>query len=446
MRMLYLFVLSAAISGTVLANNVDLVTLPRRHQVQLTIYNSEDLTFVKERRYVTLKKGVNALQYSWAGTLIDPTSVEFRPLEHGDEIEILDTIFPGRKPQHLVWHIRSEYEGQAEVQVSYFTSGLTWSMDYVGVTDRAEERMDFSGYVSVVNHSGEDYEDAEVRLIVGSINLVEKIADLAQRQGIPTPMPEEEAYSQLRAKAAKESFDKAAMAMEMAAGVPLSAPKGIVKEGVSEYFMFTIEGTETIKDGWSKRMRAVNAKGLDFDIVFRMRKHQYGERPARFFIWKNNKEHELGTSPLPNGLIRVFRENGDRGLSYLGEQTVHYVPVKDMIEINLGSDDLVVYEAKKLSTKRLNFHFNKHGKVSGWDEEQEWKEIIKNHREEPIVFETRKVIAGDVEYDSEIEAGLFDYHTVEMKFTVPARDEKENTYTLVFHRGGNKKKDMVKID
>ena len=60
--------------------NVDLVTLPSRQSVQLTIYNSEDITLVKETRYITFKKGGNRLQFSWANTLIDPTSVELRPL------------------------------------------------------------------------------------------------------------------------------------------------------------------------------------------------------------------------------------------------------------------------------------------------------------------------------------------------------------------------------
>ncbi len=48
---------------------------PSATTVQLTIYNSEDLTLVRETRTVTFKKGVNPLQFSWANTLIDPTSV-----------------------------------------------------------------------------------------------------------------------------------------------------------------------------------------------------------------------------------------------------------------------------------------------------------------------------------------------------------------------------------
>ena len=53
---------------------VDLVTLPTREGTQLTIYNSEDITMVREHRLLTVKEGVNRIQFSWANTLIDPTS------------------------------------------------------------------------------------------------------------------------------------------------------------------------------------------------------------------------------------------------------------------------------------------------------------------------------------------------------------------------------------
>ena len=46
-----------------LAKNVDLSTVPKRNTVQLTIYNSEDLTLVRETRTVTFKKGNNPQQF-----------------------------------------------------------------------------------------------------------------------------------------------------------------------------------------------------------------------------------------------------------------------------------------------------------------------------------------------------------------------------------------------
>ncbi|MHC4171087.1 MAG: hypothetical protein ACYSWQ_29455 [Planctomycetota bacterium] len=39
---------------------VDLVTLPSRDTVQLTIYNSADMTLVRESRALTLKDGCNS--------------------------------------------------------------------------------------------------------------------------------------------------------------------------------------------------------------------------------------------------------------------------------------------------------------------------------------------------------------------------------------------------
>ena len=441
--------LVAAVAVPAAAKNVDLVTLPKRDTVQLTIYNSEDITLARETRYITLKKGANKLQFSWANTLIDPTSVELRPLEHADDIEVADTVFPGQKPQHLIWNIDSKFEGQVKVEVSYFTSGLTWSMDYVSVCDPDETQMKFRGYVRVFNRSGEEYENAEIRLIVGTINLVEKIAVLARRRGVPVPVSEAETGG-LRRDALAKSLGTAekAMIQAEAASRPATRAKAIVKEGLSEYFMFAVEGTETIRNGWSKRMRAVKADQVKFDIVYRMRSYQYGGRPVRFFIWRNDDEHKLGESPLPNGRVRIFRDNGKDGLSYLGEQLIRYVPIKAEIEVNLGPDDLVVYEMRKMSTERLNFHFRRSGVreyVVGWDEKTKWVDTIRNYRTKPITFELRRMWPGHVDYVSEVKTTLFDYRTIEAKFAVKARDKKQYPCTVTTHHGTNSKQSRINL-
>src|SRR5271166_5173175 len=162
------------------AENVDLSTVPNRNSVQLTIYNSEDLTLVRETRKVTFKPGANPLQFSWANTLIDPTSVEFRFLTHGEKLTVLDTTFPHAKPQVLYWNVQSEMDGEATIEITYFTSGISWSADYLCIANPAETEMGLEGFVRAYNNSGEEYEDAQVRLVVGRINLVQKIAELAR--------------------------------------------------------------------------------------------------------------------------------------------------------------------------------------------------------------------------------------------------------------------------
>src|SRR5438477_11580217 len=161
------------------ARNVDLSTVPKRDTVQLTIYNSEDLTLVRETRTVTFKKGVNPLQFSWANTLIDPTSVELRFLTNADKLDLLDTTFPHDRPQVLYWNVQSDVDGEAQIQITYFTSGITWSADYLFRAGKDESQVRLEGFVRITNNSGEEYEDAQVRLVVGTINLVEKIAQQA---------------------------------------------------------------------------------------------------------------------------------------------------------------------------------------------------------------------------------------------------------------------------
>src|SRR3990172_1372485 len=271
--------LAAVLTAGLQARNVDLSTVSARDTVQLTIYNSEDLTLVRETRKVSFKPGANPLQFSWANTLIDPTSVELRFLTDADKLDVLDTTFPHDKPQMLYWNVQSEIDGQAVIEITYFTSGISWSADYVCVANREETEMSFEGFVRVANNSGEEYEDAQIRLVVGRINLVEKIAQLAQIPMERVAEMEEKDRSDRRREVLKEAMEAPA-AMAAPAGGPgrpgPAKPKEIIKEGLSEYFIYTIEGTETIPSGWSKRMRSFQGTTVPFKIEYRYREPEYG--------------------------------------------------------------------------------------------------------------------------------------------------------------------------
>jgi hypothetical protein len=284
------------IAASTWAGNVDFSTVPKRNTLQLTIYNSEDLTLVRETRVVTFKKGVNPLEFSWANTLIDPTSVELKFLTRADKVDVLDTTFPHDKPQKLYWNVQSDMDGEATIQITYFTSGITWAADYVCIANKDETQMGFEGFVRVTNHSGEDYEDAQVRLVVGTINLVEKIAQLAQvsieeAKGLPKPD-----LAPLRSRALYDSLDASD---NKAKDGELLAEKQIIKEGLSEYFIYTVEGTETIPNGWAKRMRSFEGQTAPFKIQYRYRPQEYGEQLVRMYLLTNDKESKLGTTPLP---------------------------------------------------------------------------------------------------------------------------------------------------
>src|SRR5688572_19193972 len=232
MRKLFQYLTFAVVLGALSAQaRINVVTLPGRDTVQLTVYNSADLTLVKETRVLTFRKGLNRLEFSWANTLIDPTSVEFRALTHGDDVDVLDVSFPPRVTNTLEWRIQSDFAGEVQVEIRYFTSGISWSADYVLESQRNEKLAGLAGYVRINNNSGEDYENAQVRLVVGVIRLVDEIAKLAQ-MGRPGQLP---APASAVPAEAKLELSKRVRGLERAA---VAGQAQIAKEELSEYFLY----------------------------------------------------------------------------------------------------------------------------------------------------------------------------------------------------------------
>ena len=446
------------------ARNIDLSTIPTRDTVQLTIYNSEDLTLVRETRRITFKRGVNPLQFSWANTLIDPSSVDLRFRTRAAELDLLDTTYPHDKPQMLYWNVESELDGDAIVEITYFTSGITWSADYRCVSDLAESRMSFDGFVRITNNSGEDYAEAQIRLVVGTINLVEKVAALAQR-GILSEADASDyraGRKKLRefpARARSEMLDAAAKGMVAAEAI---TPKEIVKEGLSEYFIFTIPGTESVAHTWSKRMRLFEGQQVPFRVQYRYRPDEYDDQLVRLYLLRNDEAGGLGSTPLPDGIVRLYRENGHDGLSFLTQQTIRYVPIGQEIELNLGADPEVVHERIRLRSFRDNFWYRRSGvnvhyspdkghriqindTVAGWDDHQQWVDRIRNYRGQTIEVEIRRSFSGHVIFKSKLDPELHDFRTPQFTTSVEAGQSRDLAYELVLRQGYNRKQDNVTL-
>src|SRR4029079_17413265 len=92
------------------------------------------------------------------------------------------------------------------------------------------------------------------------------------------------------------------------------------------------------------RMRSIEAPDVPVKLQYRYRPAEYGDQLVRMYLMTNDKDAKLGATPLPDGVVRVFRDNGRGGLSYLTQQPVKYVPIGDKIELNLGPDPKVIFE------------------------------------------------------------------------------------------------------
>ena len=464
---LALFVAAASLAQ---AKNVDLSTVPARQGVQLTIYNSEDLTLVRETRKVSFKPGANPLQFSWANTLIDPTSVQLRFLTHPAKLELLDTTFPHDKPQMLYWNVQSELDGEAMIEISYFTSGISWLADYLCIANPGETEMRFEGFVRVYNNSGEEYEDAQVRLVVGKVNLVEKIAQLAQALGKNKERLLDKDEKELRFKAMEGLVKKSDESKSWADAEDLGdqreagKPKEVIKEGLSEYFIYTIEGTETIPNGWSKRLRSLEGTTVPFKVQYRYRPAEYGDQLVRMYLLTNDKDSKLGTTPLPDGVVRLFRQNGHDGLSFLVGQAIKYVPIGDKIELNLGSDPEVIFDLVKLRSWRDDLWMQVNGtsifrrvdqpgvqievnsSVAGWDDHLLYCQRVRNYTKKPIDLEIRRAFGGHAIFRSKLAAKNHDFQTVQYTAAVRPGEKADLLYEIVQRQGHNAKQNNVTIE
>ncbi|MEI6891736.1 MAG: DUF4139 domain-containing protein [Pontiella sp.] len=432
-RIIQLWALAAVTSAFA---KVDLAIIPTRDTVQLTIYNSADMTLVREQRALTLRKGMNTLQFSWENTLIDPTSLEMLPKANADQIDVLDLVYPPRVKNLGLWNVNSRISGKSPVEISYLTSGLSWRAFYMGTLSPDETQLQLQGYVRITNNSGEDYENAETRLIVGKVHMIDEIAALARREhpyGSPVPIPRSAGRPKMKAVTLMMRVGEPSYDMEL---------KKMKKQGLSEYFLYTIEGTETIPNGWSKRLPSFDTAEIPVMNLYKFDEERYGKQVRRFLSFDNDKAHKLGDTPIPGGSMRIYQSTGEEAhLSFQGQSSFKYIPVGEKVELDLGRVENVRVEPKRMKYETANHRYHHKGNLSGYDIRQNVTVEVRNTRPVPIKIEIKRTF--DSEYWTLEKSGDFgtfeqdDKHTVTFTLELPPASTKTFSYQLTTYHGDN---------
>ncbi len=419
---------------------IDLVTLPQKDTTQLTIYKSEDLTLVRETRELTFRKGLNQIQFSWANTLIDPTSLQIDMKESPQDFRVLDAVYPANSQNTIVWNIEAAKEGKARAEITFFASGLTWRADYTAIANDDETALRIEPDFTITNNSGEDFENARTRLVVGEINLVQAIAELA-RQGIiarddADGFRQRAARSMMKAQRAEERYDMAAMAPGISAEAQMNA-KEILKAAVSEYYLYSIEGEENLQTGWGKQLPNPRTDGVKIDVSYEYNPIKYGGGTVKFYKFKNDADHRIGEVPLPEGQWYVYSGDTRGGMRFQGSWQHKYVPIGEDVELNLGSDGLVIVEERQMDLTRTNFEFNDDGNVIGYDIVETREIEVRNSRPRPVPMKiTLKYGTNDWEAtDATVAFRKVDRETLEWKFDAPALDKQVIRYKFTTRTG-----------
>ncbi|MDB6130551.1 MAG: hypothetical protein JWM04_1658, partial [Verrucomicrobiales bacterium] len=319
--------------------------------------------------------------------------------------------------------------------ITYFTSGVSWAADYVAEVAPDEQSMKLNGDVKVTNKSGEDYENAQVRLVVGVIRLIEKIADLSGPKGAA-------AIDRL----ARQEYKKA-MEVEKAwddgfgggGGVGgMAQRKDVAKERLSEYYLYTVEGRDTIPSGWSKKLPSFSTTNVAFTSYYKYEKEQYGDQVNRFYNFTNNVAGNLGKEPLPDGNLYAFRLASDDGLySFQGASSFKYIPVNEMVELNLGPDSEVRIHPKLVSWEKQDLRFDNNGNVTGWTLKETWEIELQNSRAVPAVADVRRTFHGDWTVSNAAAHEQVDANKIKFLVKLDAHSSKTISYQLTTRMGTN---------
>ena len=414
---------------------IDLVTVPARDRTELTIYNSVDLTLAREERELTFTEGRNEIQFSWADTLIDPTSLHL-DLLGAPELTLMDAVYPSGTRDMVVWEVDATEDTSHTVEITYFISGLTWAANYTAVANPEETHLELQQFTTVTNRSGETFERAETRVVVGDVHLIEAIAELARR-GIevdkdiyrfavafdvaPATIPAE------RMMVAEAPMVTARMRTEAAE---------IIRAAVSEFHVLAIEGEEEIRDRYSKELPSPAISEIPFDLSYEFDTRRYGREPVKFYKFRNITDNELGKDPLPDGTWYVHAGDGRDGLRFEGKLNHDYVPIGDEAELNLGSDGMLTIEERTLSVQRRNFQFDSDGNVQSWEEDHTIVLEIRNSRDREIPLRLTHYLNPPWEFVevSDDSYDRVDQRTVRWDLDLEPMEMREIEFTVRYER------------
>ena len=164
-------------------------------------------------------------------------------------------------------------------------------------------------------------------------------------------------------------------------------------------------------------------------------------------------------------MVRVFRDNGRDGLSFLVAQPIKYIPIGDKIELNLGPDPEVIFELVKLRAWRDNIWMQldgherlpPRGRAGRADRRPAARSPAGTTTRstpsgsattsaKPIELEIRRTFAGHVTFRSRLAAKTYDYQTVQYTATVPPGQKADLLYEILQHQGRNAKQHHVTVE
>ena len=460
------WILSIIIVSVLIRNNTEAIDklstgIDDQTAVEVTVYNS-NIGLVKDLRKIKLIKGTQELKFMDVASQIIPTSVSIKSLSAPENLFVLEQnyeydllsprklldkyvgktvkiysknpytdkeeivtaeilsnnegqsifkinneitfghhgriIFPEipesliSKPT-LVWLLNSKTTSPQSVEALYLTNGINWRADYVLVLNEKDTTSNLSGWVTIDNKSGAMYRDAKLKLVAGDVHRVQ------------------DDYRRERKFRADEMVGKAA------------APQ-FKEEAFFEYHIYSLDRKATIKENQTKQINLLDAQDIPVkkEFIYRGATYYYQSRYADtissekvgvFIEINNKKENNLGM-PLPKGIVRVYKQDSDKSLQFIGEDSIDHTPKDEKIRIKLGNAFDIAATRKQMSWE----------KIASRTYEVSFEISLRNHKKEDVIVKVVEPMVGDWKI-LESSQGYKKIDAFTVSFEMPVQKDKE---------------------
>lgn len=232
----------------------------------------------------------------------------------------------------LVMNVENSGPARQTIELCYLTRELNWSMDYVLVMNADGDSAQLSGWVTLSNRSGRDYDNAEVELLAG------------ETRANARPML-------ARAYAADAAFEA-------------KGASDADSEEVFEHHLYRLKRPVTLANQQSRQTRLFESATIPVSrkLVGRASAMPAGREAEPIkqkldvvLSFRNTEALGLGL-PLPSGTLRAFQAAGS-SRRMVGEARLDRVAVGSMAELRMG-------QAFDLNVERVATAYEKTGKSS----------------------------------------------------------------------------------
>ena len=253
----------------------------------------------------------------------------------------IETAYPGRvifnqvpinlsaRPS-LVFDVRSETALAQDVEVSYLTNGISWSADYVIELDK-NAQMDLNGLVTLTNNTSVSYENVNLQLVAGDVNMVSSSRHMKTNRNV----------------------------MMLDAAMPQAA-YGMEQEAISGYYLYSLKRPTDILSNQTKQVSLLSGSKIrtqktyqyDSPVSYFSQGVIENVKPTMYLTFANTKANALGEA-LPKGIMRVYEKDSKGGLVFVGEDSIDHTAIGQDVRLRLGEDFDITLTGKRVDFKKI---------------------------------------------------------------------------------------------